>query len=319
MVPEDIKSFLMKNKVAAFICLIIAVFILFSALSLFPGSQMSGMKSTSNAFYSSDMAQESASYGIKGLSYNSNTQTRTDESSGSYVEVKEGSMSIETKSAEQDASEIRSLTESFGGYIEDERKYDNAYNTNINIRSRIPDDNFQGFVDELKNTYDEKSFTLSFYRVSTQNEINELDILNTALGSYSELRTRAMQTELNSNQIDLLFKITEKELALKRLEKQYTSTLSGKQQKSEYATITITLEQKKDVSIIPENLGNQLRLKAKNALTDTANSLMDIITGSIAVFASAIKYVVYTILFVIPLIVGYRALRKIYGWITRKL
>ena len=71
-------------------------------------------------------------------------------SSGSYVEVKEGSMSIETKNAEQDASEIRSLTESFGGYVEDERKYDNVYNTNINIRSRIPDDKFQGFVDTLK-------------------------------------------------------------------------------------------------------------------------------------------------------------------------
>ncbi|MCK4550659.1 MAG: DUF4349 domain-containing protein, partial [Candidatus Aenigmarchaeota archaeon] len=250
MVPEDVKSFIMKNKAVAFVGTILLVFILLFAFSLFSGSQMSGMKSANSAFYSADMAQESASYGIKGLSYNSNTQTRTDESSGpSYVEVKEGSMSIETKSAEQDASEIRSLTESFGGYIEDERKYDNTYNTNINIRSRIPDDNFHGFVDTLKNTYDEKSFTLSFYRVSTQNEINELDILNTALGSYSELRTRAMQTELNSNQIDLLFKITEKELALKRLEKQYTTTLSNKQQKSSYATITVTLEQKKDVAI----------------------------------------------------------------------
>ncbi|MCK5474227.1 MAG: DUF4349 domain-containing protein, partial [Candidatus Aenigmarchaeota archaeon] len=151
MVPEDVKSFIMKNKVVAFMGTILLVFILLFALTfILPMSKSSISQNLGGASYDMGMSRESLDFDSKGLS-DSLKAPNTVYSSGSYVEVKEGSMSIETKNAEQDASEIRSLTESFGGYVEDERKYDNVYNTNINIRSRIPDDKFQGFVDTLKN------------------------------------------------------------------------------------------------------------------------------------------------------------------------
>lgn len=325
MLSEKTAAFLKENKLAAILGAILLIVVALWVLSL-AGNFVakSGARMQSDSMYlgaSSSMAKESIAYNSAGGGFGTNYQSNSmpTPSSGSYVEVKEGSMIIDTKDAEVDSAAIRTLAESSGGYIEDTRKYDNDYSTNINLRARVPEAEFQTFVDALKSRYDEKEFTVSFYRVSTQNEISELSIINTAFGNYAEIRNRTMQIALDEHQINLLLKITQNELELKRLERQYSSSLSDKQARSEYATINIVLEEKKTVKIMPENLGNQLRMKVKNALSDITNSLMDIVTGSIAVFVGAVKYVVYIILFVIPLIFGFRILSRIYRAISGKV
>lgn len=319
MLPEKLTDYVRKNKavtVTAAVFLILAVVVIGAIFSWVTGMQSSTQRSA--AMYESAYDSLGSQFMTKSSSWSSGTPSAPSAgNSNSYVEVKEGSMTIDTKNAENDASDIRTLVESYKGYVEDMRKYDNDYNLNINLRVRVPEESFQQFVDTLKNRYDEKSFTVSFYRISTQNEVDELDILNSAFNNYEQLRNRTMLIALDENQINLLFKITEKELEIKRLEKQYTSSLSGKQQMSDYATLTVNLQQEKKVSVMPERLGNQLRLKAKNALNDITNSLMDIVTGSVAVFVSAIKSVIYIILIVIPILGGYRILKRVYNWILR--
>ena len=322
MDQKEIVSFIQKNKALSLIGLVFFVAILFvvsiivSNIGLMSNSGASdslGLRSQSDAMYA-----ESASVKSGGLDFGSVWDASSvADSASSYVEVKEGSMTIDTDNAEDDASEIRLSVESFGGYIEDLRKYDSSYNLNINMRARIPEASFQDFVDVLKRNYDEDDFSVSFYRLSTQREHDELDVLNAAFANYEALRNRTMLIDLDEKQINLLFKIIEKELEIKRLEKQYTSSLAGKQERSDYSTLTIALQQKKEISIMPENLGNQLRLKVKNALSDIVNSLMDIATGSIVVFVSAIKAVIYFILVVIPLIAGFRVLKRIYAKMSK--
>ncbi len=238
---------------------------------------------------------------------------------GPYVEVKESSVTIETKDANGDASQIRTLTESLGGYVESTSNYEGDASISVYITSRVPSAKFQQFVDALKAQYNEKAFSVSAYRLSTARETTELDIIATSLANYAELRNRTMGIPLDEKQINLLFTLTQKELDLKSLEKQYTSSLADKQQLSDYSTVSITLTQKKEVKIMPEDLGARLRLKVKQALDDVSNSIMDLLTGSMAVFVFAIKSVVYIILFVLPLIAGYRILRKVYSWITAKI
>ncbi len=239
--------------------------------------------------------------------------------SGPYVDVKTSSLTIETIDADGDSSQIRALTESLDGYVETTNKYDGETAVNVYLTSRVPSDRFQEFVDSLNAQYEPKDFSVSFYRLSIQRETNELDIIATSLANYAELRNRTMQIPLDEKQINLLFTLTQKELDLKSLEKQYTSSLTGKQELADYSTVTITLTQKKEVKIMPEDLGERLRLKVKQALDDISNSVMDLLTGSLAVFVFAIKSVVYIILFVVPLVAGYRLLRKLYAWITTKV
>ena len=318
MLSEKTAAFLKENKLAVLMGVILIAIIL-SVAFLLIGWLPRNIQSSADMGASSSLVPESLYKGSGlGTSYQSNALPPAP-SSGSYVEVKEGSMTIDTKNAEGDSSAIRTLAESSGGYIEDMRKYDDDYNLNINLRARVPEAKFQDFVDALKAQYDEKDFTVSFYRISTQNEVNELSIINTAFRNYAELRNRTMTIPLDENQINLLLKITQNELELKRLQEQYTASLSDKQQMSDYATINVALQEKKEVKIMPENLGNQLRLKAKNALEDIANSIMDIATGSVSVFVSAIKYVIYFILFAIPLIFGYKVLVRIYRLLSKRL
>ncbi len=314
MDSDKIVTFVKENKIVSLVLAILLVAIVLVALNwatgFRPAESMSvNMVGSSSYMYESD--------GMSKSGFNTALMAESPSSGSSYVEVKEGSMTIETDNAEGDASAIRSLAEASEGYVENLRKYENDYNLNINMRVRLPSASFEGFVDTLKQRYDDKSFSVSFYRLSTEREIGELEILETAFMNYEELRDRTMMIPLDEKQINLLFEITEKELEIKRLERQYSSSLSGKEERSDYSTLSVVLEEKKDISIMPEDLGDELKLKIKRALDDIANSLMDIVTGSIVVFVSAIKYVIYFIVIAIPLILGFRVMKRIYGKISK--
>ncbi len=314
MDSDKILSFVKENKIVSLIGAVLLVVILLTALNV-----LGGLRSAQ--YMSADMMDSSYMYESEGMSKSGfNMGLRAESaptSGGSYVEVKEGSMTIKTENAEDDAAAIRGLAEASDGYVEDFRKYENDYNLNINMRVRIPSDGFEEFVDTLKERYDDKSFSVSFYRLSTEREIGELEILDTAFMNYEELRNRTMMIPLDEKQINLLFEITEKELEIKRLERQYSSSLSSKEERSDYSTLAVTLQEKKEISIMPEDLGDELRLKIKRALDEIANSLMDIVTGSIVVFVSAIKYVIYFIVIAIPLLLGFRVMKRIYGKISK--
>ncbi|MEA2003341.1 MAG: DUF4349 domain-containing protein [archaeon] len=319
MDSDKIMSFVKENKIVSLIGAIFLVAIVLLAMLTGPRS----VPYMSNA----DIGAPSYMYETDGMMKSGvymEQRAETSSSGGSYVEVKEGSMTIKTENAESDASGIRGLAESSAGYVEDLRKYENDYNLNINMRVRIPSTDFEGFVDTLKDRYDEEGFSVSFYRLSTEREIGELEILETAFTNYEELRNRTMLIPLDEKQINLLFEITEKELEIKGLERRYSSSLSGKEERSDYSTLNVVLQEKKEISIMPEDLGDELRLKIKRALDEIANSLMDIVTGSIVVFVSTIKYVIYFIVIAIPLILGFRVMKWIYkkiskGWQSEKI
>ena len=314
MDSDKIVTFVKENKIVSLVLAILLVAIVLVALNWAAGFRSvqymnADMVGSSSYMYESDAVSKSG--------FNVALMAESPSSGSSYVEVKEGSMTIKTDNAEGDASAIRGLAETSEGYVENLRKYENDYNLNINMRVRLPSASFEGFVDTLKERYDDKSFSVSFYRLSTEREIGELEILETAFMNYEELRNRTMMIPLDEKQINLLFEITEKELEIKRLERQYSSSLSGKEERSDYSTLSVVLEEKKDISIMPEDLGDELKLKIKRALDEIANSLMDIVTGSIVVFVSAIKYVIYFIVIAIPLILGFRVMKRIYGKISK--
>lgn len=322
MLPKNWMNFVKKHKLVVAVGAILAIIVLAAVISIILGGfQQSAVptyydRSGGGGFNS---AEKALIMGAPSRSIMPAPTYTPSPGAGPYVEVKESSLTIETTDADGDSLQIRTLTESIDGYVEDSQKYETESRININMRARVPADRFQEFVDSLNAQYEPKDFSVSFYRLSIQRETNELDIIATALANYGELRNRTMAIPLDEKQINLLFTLTQKELDLKRLEKQYTSSLAGKQQLSDYSTVTMTLEQKKEVKIMPEDLGERLRLKVKGALDDIANSVMDLLTGSVAVFVSAIQGVIYILLVAMPLIAGYRLLKKAYVWITAKI
>ncbi|MCK5062974.1 MAG: DUF4349 domain-containing protein, partial [Candidatus Aenigmarchaeota archaeon] len=193
MDSDKIVSFVKENKIVSLIGAIFLIAIMlvafnwavgFRSVQYMSNADMIGAPSHMYDMYESEGMMKSGVY--------MEQRADTPSSGSSYVEVKEGSMTIKTENAESDASAIRELAESSEGYVEDFRKYENDYNLNINMRVRIPSAGFEDFVDTLKDRYDEESFSVSFYRLSTEREIGELEILETAFTNYEELRNRTM-------------------------------------------------------------------------------------------------------------------------------
>jgi len=126
MDSDKIVTFVKENKIVS---LIFAVLLVFIVVAVFNG--LGGLRSAQ--YMSADMIGASSyMYESDGMSKSGfNVALRAESapsSGGSYVEVKEGSMTIKTDNAEDDASAIRGLAESSDGYVEDFRKYENDYN-----------------------------------------------------------------------------------------------------------------------------------------------------------------------------------------------
>ncbi len=309
--PDEQITWAKKNKLLSIVLAVAILFVLsvsfmFLQSGLMYASQMVTSESLSEGYYAPGMAKSGDFDSV-------NYRHQDSADSGAYVEVKEGSMRIETKDAENDADSIKGLTADYEGYMENMRKSETDLYLNIYLRARIPSEKFDGYVEQLKSRYDEKSFNINFYRLSTERELGEIELIQKTLDDYEAIRIKANNMELSKDQLNMLLLLTKNELELKRLARQYESSLTGKEKRSEYATLSITLEQKKDAKIMPENLGNRFRNKIKNALDDIANSSMDIITGSVSLFFAAIKYAVYLIVLFIPLMVCYRVLKRIYS------
>lgn len=299
----NLSAFAKKNKILTGVIALIILLVVVVVFNSMQGALSStGME---NTYYGES---EALSKGVSSPSYD-----RSYSGSGSYVEVTEGSMSIETKNAESDAEAIKSTTASFGGYLENTMKSENDLYVQIYLRARVPSDKFDDYFNLLKQNYDEKSFNIQFYRVSTQKELDELQLIESTLNNYEDLRTKANKMDLTKDQLEILMDLTKKELELKQLQKQYTSSLSDKEQRGEYSMISITLQQQKEIKITPENLKNRLKNKAKQALDDSANSVMDILTGTVSLFFAAIKYAVYLIVLFVPLAVGYKIAKRLYA------
>ncbi|MFO7968032.1 MAG: DUF4349 domain-containing protein [Archaeoglobaceae archaeon] len=228
------------------------------------------------------------------------------------LQITEGQMSADTENAEERASEIRSTTFSYDGYIEESDKYSTALHQTVKLKARVPADNFDPFVEELKDDLDIDTYEINNYRISAQQELDELAILNRTLRDYETIREDAMEMEATEEKLDFLMKITEKELEVREKMKEYKRELSQKQVRSDYATLHITLKEKKEVDIWPEDLGSQFNRKVQQALDSIGNILIDTVTFGIVLIFRVLQALVYLIIIAIPAALVYKVARKVY-------
>lgn len=228
------------------------------------------------------------------------------------LQIKEGRMSIDTENAEEKASEIRNVTLSFDGYIEESNKYSTAFHHKIELTARVPASDFDGFVEDLKDKLEIESYEIDNYRISAQRELDELAILNRTLRDYETIRQEAMEMEASEEKLNFLMKITEKELEVKEKMKEYERELSQKQVKSDYATLHVTLNQKKEVDIWPENLGNQFNRKLQQALDSIGNILIETVTFGVVLIFRVLQALIYLVIVAVPAALVYKVARKVY-------
>jgi len=238
--------------------------------------------------------------------------------SGREIEVKEGSMAIESGSAEDDFAKIESMAENCQGYVERSNKSITNLFVQLNLTLRIPSESFTDLVEKLKEEFEVESYNVKDYRIPIGRELDELQILNESLTDYEKIRAEINEMEVGKDKIDLLMHLTDKELGLKEKEKTYQSILSSKERQGEYATLNVNLKQKKSPTVWPENVLDQFKDRLRKALENTLGILKDLIGGSIEIFFKAIQIAVYIFIVGIVLTVFYRLGRVLFRWIIRK-
>jgi len=225
------------------------------------------------------------------------------------IEVKEGSMEIKSKDAEGDFAEIESLVGNYQGYIERSSKSSTNLYVWINLTLRTPSENLLDLVDELKKKFEVKSYNIRNYRISIERELDEFEVLKTSLSDYEKIREEIREMAVGKDKIELLMRLTEKELELKRKERSYQREISSQRRRGEYASLQVSIKQRKSPKILPENVWNEFKDRLRRALENVVDILKDLIGGSIELFFKSIQIAVY--LFIIgAVIVGFYQLGK---------
>jgi len=223
---------------------------------------------------------------------------------GGEIEIKEGSVEIESKDAEADAAKIRVLVEeNYQGYIERSRKTSTNLYTWINLTLKVPSNKLLDLVEELKRSFKVKSYHIRNYRISIERELDELEILKRTLSDYEEIREEIKKMPAGRDKIELLMKLTDKELEIKRKERSYQREISYEERRGMYATLEVSLKQKKSPKIWPENVLAQFKDRIRKALENVVEILKDLIGGSIELFFKVIQIAIY--LLIIALVAGF--------------
>ncbi|MFB6180527.1 MAG: DUF4349 domain-containing protein [Candidatus Nanohalobium sp.] len=232
--------------------------------------------------------------------------------SGSYVEVQEADIDIESEDAEVAAERIRAKVNKSGGYIESSSKKTTESYVRYDLTAKIPSKKLQDFVSEVRSSFKVNSYSVRNYRVYTQRERDELDIINQTMQDYRKIRKKVRKMEDTSKKLELLMKITEKQLELKEKQSSYERQLSGIQKRGRYATVDIRIEEEKQVDFLPEDLGDRFREEVREMVDNVVETLLDTVTGAVEVFFLAIKYIVYLAVIAVPASFAYRTGKKMY-------
>lgn len=235
-----------------------------------------------------------------------------DAGAGAFVEVKEARFDIDSDNAVSDADHVRMLADAHEGYVEDSRKHESSLYRTIDMTVRVPDDNFDAFTDSLQTEYEVDSFDVKNHRLSIQRELDELALLNRTLTDYEEMREQIREMNNSEEKINLLMELTEKELQVQEKQRHYEQQLSDKQKRGDESTVRITLRERKNVDVWPENLKNRFMNNIRemlNALTDIA---LGTVTQAVVLFFTAIQAIIYIIVIAIPLLAAYRLARRFY-------
>jgi hypothetical protein len=232
------------------------------------------------------------------------------------LEVQEGSMRVSSEAARNDAAAFRRITSGHNGYIASADRSTTDTRRRIHMTARVPSNRFDSFTDQLKQRYEADSLTVENYRISVQRQQDEIAVLTEALSDYQDLTERAKQTELDTEQIDILKELTQTQLNTVEELRRYQRQLAKQQDRSNRATFTATFSETLPADVWPDSISNTFREQLSDATETATMALITTVTGAIVVLARVVQFIVYALIVIIPVYAVYRGLRYLYKHVS---
>jgi hypothetical protein len=205
------------------------------------------------------------------------------------------------------------MVESYRGYIENEDRNASRNWFEISTTVRIPADSFDSFITNIKNKFKPETFDARNFRISIQRHLDEMEIYSRTLQNFEKIRDQLQDMELKAEKLDLLMDLSQKETDIARKLKRQKRQLAAQEQKSKYATVQISFEQRR-ISIMPTELGLKFKRKLSRNLDELVEICMDTVTFGVVLLFKIIQWLIYLALALIPL---YGAVRLVI-WLYKK-
>jgi len=230
----------------------------------------------------------------------------------SGVLIREGNVLIDSEDTVQDEIEIRTLTESFNGYIQEASQSNSNTRHRTNMTARVPADSFADYVDSIRDRFEIENYQIRDFRIEIQEQTTELDIIADTMDRYAEMKAELQRMAVGAERINLTMDITDKQLDLKRQENRLTQQVDRVNRRGDMATLNITLDQRVSAEIWPEDIGNEIRDKIRSVINDVVGITIAIFTTSLVVFMTTIQWAIYLLIILGVLWFAWRLLRKLY-------
>lgn len=286
------KEWILKHKAATALIVIVILAILgffFSQLSLKSPTPIKRQASDSSEMQM--QAPASSPEAESGAPKQQNTE----------IEVTEGDIKIKSEKAKDDEEKIRSLTQDYEGYVEQSRQNETETRLTVSLTTRIPTDQFEVFLKEIKDAFNIDSYNVRNYRIDIERAVDEREILKNSMTEYSQIRDEIEQMNASKEKINLLMEVTESELELASKERRFEREISQAQKRGDLSTLSITIEQKLPAQFLPENIGTQFRNDFSEAIEKIVDNLTSIVTEGIVIFFAVIKLIIFAFLAILPL------------------
>ncbi len=279
------------------------------------GTLERAMNKGSFDYYESDggVAPES-DYSLRG-------STKTIEGTSSTyslgIRVVDSSITIKSDEAREEESKIKQITENYSGYVEESSLSESTSFIRIDMKLRVPLDDFEAFFEELKNSTEVEGFSVRDYRIDVERRETDLDTIQKAIAMYSEMLEDIKTMPLERETIEVMSEIVNREINLRQQENYLMSSLQESRRQSEYSTVRVIIREKVSPKIWPEDLGDDFRENIHKSFNSVGKSITSVIGNSLMVFVKAVEWIVYITIVIVSFWIFAVIIRKIYK-ITKK-
>ncbi len=237
-------------------------------------------------------------------------ETLEDEIPG--IKIIEAGADIETDDAVKKEKKITDITKQHNGYSEQSRFSESRNLIRIDMTLRIPANNFEGFFNELRESSEIENFNVRDYRIDIERRETRLSTIRETIEMYDEMIEETKQMEMNTERIDLTKRLTDEKMRLVRQENDLLDSLGQSKRRSDYSTINLTIRQDISPKIWPEDIGKRFRENLQDSFDKIADSVTKAVGNILNIFVTAILWIVYVIVVILPIWIAYRLLKRSY-------
>ena len=234
------------------------------------------------------------------------------------IKVIEANLEIKTEDVKTEEEKVIDVLKKHNGYAESSNLRESPRNIVLSMTLRVPADKFDDFFQELRKVTEPDTFNVKDFRIDIDKRITELDTVRDTIREYDLMLELLKDMPVNDERIRHTQNLTNHKISLRHRENNLMDSIQQSRRLSEYSTIRLTMEQKITPKIWPEDLKIQFLEDIKRSIANISMDVTSFVGNALMLMINVILWILYILIFTVPIWIAFRILRKIYIYLYRK-